>query len=210
MHPMNASILLDPSAAADEAPYEVINGERVELPPMSAYSVRIGFRIASRIDEFARKHSIPDAYTDYHQVLGRSDLQLVCIAVPNYLHCGMVEEAAAAGKHIVIEKPLAMNLAEADRMIEACRKAGVLLLYAECLCFAPKYVPSFTTWWNGSLREAFTREQLLATAEIAMQRRGVTLTDAHKALYGWLHAETTEERRRVQRESEQRQLRRSA
>jgi UDP-N-acetylglucosamine diphosphorylase/glucosamine-1-phosphate N-acetyltransferase len=76
--------------------------------------------------------------------------------------------------------------------------------------FAPKYVPSFTSWWNGSLREAFTLEQLLATAEIAMKRRGVTLTDAHKALYGWLLEETEEERRRVMRESEQRQLRRSA
>ncbi|HZZ77520.1 MAG TPA: putative sugar nucleotidyl transferase [Gemmataceae bacterium] len=76
--------------------------------------------------------------------------------------------------------------------------------------FAPKYVPSFTSWWNGSLREAFTLEQLLATAEIAMQRRGVTLTDAHRALYASLLEETEEERHRVMRESEQRQLRRSA
>lgn len=76
--------------------------------------------------------------------------------------------------------------------------------------FAPKYVPSFTSWWNGSLREAFTLEQLLTTAEIAMNRRGITLTDAHKALYAWLLDETQEERRRAMRESEQRQLRKSA
>jgi UDP-N-acetylglucosamine diphosphorylase/glucosamine-1-phosphate N-acetyltransferase len=76
--------------------------------------------------------------------------------------------------------------------------------------FAPKYVPSFSTWWNGSLREAFTLDQLLATAQIAMKRRGVTLTDAHKALYGTLLEETQEERRRVLRESQQRELRRSA
>src|SRR5262245_46105745 len=47
---------------------------------------------------------------------------------------------AAAGKHIVMEKPLCLNLAEADRMIEACRRANVKLMYAEELCFAPKYV----------------------------------------------------------------------
>jgi UDP-N-acetylglucosamine diphosphorylase/glucosamine-1-phosphate N-acetyltransferase len=76
--------------------------------------------------------------------------------------------------------------------------------------FAPKYVPSFTSWWNGSLREAFTLEQMLATAEIAMQRRGVTLTDAHKALYAWLLEDTEDERRRALRENEQRQLRKSA
>ena len=76
--------------------------------------------------------------------------------------------------------------------------------------FAPKYVPSFTTWWNGSLHEAFTLEQSLTTAEIAMQRRGVALTDAHKSLYAWLMEDTQADRRRALRESEQRQLRRSA
>jgi UDP-N-acetylglucosamine diphosphorylase/glucosamine-1-phosphate N-acetyltransferase len=76
--------------------------------------------------------------------------------------------------------------------------------------FAPKYVPSFTSWWNGSLREAFTLEQMLATAETAMQRRGVTLTAEHKALYAWLLEDTEGERRRAMRESEQRQLRKSA
>lgn len=76
--------------------------------------------------------------------------------------------------------------------------------------YAPKYVPSFTTWWNGKLREAFTLEQMLATAQTVMARRGIELTDAHKELYAWLLDETQKERRRVLRESEQRQLRRSA
>jgi len=76
--------------------------------------------------------------------------------------------------------------------------------------FAPKYVPSFTSWWNGSLRENTALEQLLTTAEIAMQRRGVTLTEAHKALYARLLNDTDEERRRAMRESEMRQLRKSA
>jgi UDP-N-acetylglucosamine diphosphorylase/glucosamine-1-phosphate N-acetyltransferase len=76
--------------------------------------------------------------------------------------------------------------------------------------FAPKYVPSFTSWWNGSLREVFTLEQLLATAEIAMRRRGVVLTEAHKSLYAWLLDDTAADRRRALRDSEQRQLRKSA
>jgi UDP-N-acetylglucosamine diphosphorylase / glucose-1-phosphate thymidylyltransferase / UDP-N-acetylgalactosamine diphosphorylase / glucosamine-1-phosphate N-acetyltransferase / galactosamine-1-phosphate N-acetyltransferase len=76
--------------------------------------------------------------------------------------------------------------------------------------FAPKALPSFTSWWNGSVCEAFTLEQLLATAEIAMQRRGVTLTVAHRTLYTALHEETAGERRRVLREREQRAFRKSA
>jgi predicted dehydrogenase len=52
----------------------------------------------------------------------------------------MTEAAAAAGKHVICEKPLCLNLAEADRMIAACRRANVKLMYAEELLFAPKYV----------------------------------------------------------------------
>jgi UDP-N-acetylglucosamine diphosphorylase/glucosamine-1-phosphate N-acetyltransferase len=76
--------------------------------------------------------------------------------------------------------------------------------------YAPKNIPSFTSWWNGALREIFTLEQLLATAEIAMSRRGVALTEAHRSRYADLLDETAAERRRLLRESEQRMLRRSA
>ena len=47
--------------------------------------------------------------------------------------------AARAGKHVVIEKPLSVTLEEADEMIAACRQHGRKLMYAEELCFAPKY-----------------------------------------------------------------------
>ncbi len=89
---------------------------------------------------FAQRHGIPHAFTDYRQLLARPDIQMVVIGVPNHLHCQVVLDAAAAGKHVVIEKPLCLNLAEADRMIAACREHKVKLMYAEELCFAPKYV----------------------------------------------------------------------
>jgi predicted dehydrogenase len=68
------------------------------------------------------------------------EIRMVVVGVPNDLHCQVVLDAAAAGKHVVIEKPLCLNLAEADRMIAACREASVKLMYAEELCFAPKYL----------------------------------------------------------------------
>jgi UDP-N-acetylglucosamine diphosphorylase/glucosamine-1-phosphate N-acetyltransferase len=76
--------------------------------------------------------------------------------------------------------------------------------------FAPKYMPSFTDWWNGELREGFEIDQVLNTARLVMERRGVSLTASHVALYHWLRQETTAERRRVIRKSEERLLRRSA
>jgi len=90
--------------------------------------------------QFAAKHAIPHHFTDYQQLLAMPELDMVVVGVPNHLHCQVTLDAAAAGKNVVMEKPFCLNLAEADRMIEACRKAKVKLMYAEELCFTPKYV----------------------------------------------------------------------
>src|SRR5215467_1120337 len=89
---------------------------------------------------FAQRHGIPQHFGDYRRLLELSDVDMVVVGVPNDLHCQIALDAAAAGKHVVMEKPLCLNLAEADRMIAACKQAQVKLMYAEELCFAPKYV----------------------------------------------------------------------
>jgi predicted dehydrogenase len=89
---------------------------------------------------FAARQGIPHHFSDYRQMLAMPELDMIVVGVPNALHCTVTLDAAAAGKHIVMEKPLCLNLAEADRMIAACHKAKVKLMYAEELCFAPKYV----------------------------------------------------------------------
>jgi myo-inositol 2-dehydrogenase/D-chiro-inositol 1-dehydrogenase len=89
---------------------------------------------------FARKHGIPHHFNDYHKMFAMEEIDMVVLGLPNQLHCQATVDAAKAGKHIVLEKPMCLNLAEADRMIAACQKAKVKLMYAEELCFAPKYV----------------------------------------------------------------------
>lgn len=89
---------------------------------------------------FAAEHGITRAHTDYRALLDQPNIDMVIVGAPNRFHCAIAVDAAAAGKHVVVEKPLCLNLAEADRMIAACRAAGVKLMYAEELCFAPKYV----------------------------------------------------------------------
>lgn len=91
-------------------------------------------------EQFARCHGIPRHFRDYRKLLEAPEIDMVVLGCPNRLHCEFTEQAAAAGKHVVCEKPLCLTLAEADRMIAACRKAGVKLMYAEELCFTPKYV----------------------------------------------------------------------
>jgi myo-inositol 2-dehydrogenase / D-chiro-inositol 1-dehydrogenase len=90
--------------------------------------------------KFAQEHAIPYAFEDYRDLLALKEIDAISLAVPNDLHCQMALDAAAAGKHIICEKPLCKTLEEADLMIDACRAQGVLLLYAEELLFAPKYV----------------------------------------------------------------------
>jgi predicted dehydrogenase len=89
---------------------------------------------------FAEKYAVGQHFTDYRKMLEMDDLDVVALGLPNDLHCEATVAAASAGKHVICEKPLCMNLAEADRMIQACRDAGVKLMYAEELCFAPKYM----------------------------------------------------------------------
>ena len=62
---------------------------------------------------------------DFRQLLARPDVEAVDICVPNHLHAEIVCAAAAAGKHIYCEKPLAMNMVEAQAMVDAVQAAGI-------------------------------------------------------------------------------------
>jgi predicted dehydrogenase len=95
---------------------------------------------ADHAEQFARRHAVRHAFRDYRKFLETDELDLVVLGCPNDLHCDFTELAAAAGKHVVCEKPLCLTLEQADRMIAACKQAGVKLMYAEELCFTPKYV----------------------------------------------------------------------
>ncbi|TMJ07768.1 MAG: Gfo/Idh/MocA family oxidoreductase [Bacillati bacterium ANGP1] len=75
--------------------------------------------------------------TELDAVLGEADVVDVC--TPTHLHAEFTLRAAAAGKHVVCEKPLALTVPDGLRMIQACRTAGVRLLVAHVLRFFPEY-----------------------------------------------------------------------
>jgi predicted dehydrogenase len=113
----------------------------------------------SKVEAFAQRHGISQHFTDYDKFLEMDGLDLVVIGAPNDVHCDLTVKAAAAGKHIVLEKPMCLNMAEADQMVDACRKAKVKLMYAEELCFAPKYVRLKQLLDSGALGEAVLIKQ---------------------------------------------------
>jgi predicted dehydrogenase len=108
---------------------------------------------------FAESRGIPHWFSDYRELFARPDIDLVILGLPNDLHCEAVLAAAAACKHVVVEKPMALTLAECDRMIAACRQAGVKLMYAEELCFAPKYVRLKRLLDEGALGKPYLAKQ---------------------------------------------------
>ncbi|MCU0356499.1 MAG: Gfo/Idh/MocA family oxidoreductase [Cyclobacteriaceae bacterium] len=101
--------------------------------------VAVYSRDINKAQAFAKKHNIPQAYSTIEDAITKSGCEVVDICLPNFLHAEATLKAAAAKKHVIIEKPLAVTLEEADAMIKACADAGVKLMYAEELCFAPKY-----------------------------------------------------------------------
>jgi hypothetical protein len=82
-------------------------------------------RNEEKVKAFAERFGIPRWFTDYRKALELKEVQLADVCMPNFLHAQLTVDAAAAGKHVICEKPLCMNLQEADQMIEACRRAGV-------------------------------------------------------------------------------------
>src|SRR3982750_4257581 len=112
----------------------------VKAMPEEAEVVAVASPTPGNAEGFARRHGISGFHSDYRDLLKDPRVEMISITAPNRLHAPITIDAARAGKHVICEKPLCMTLEEADAMIDVCKKAGVLLLYAEELFFAPKYV----------------------------------------------------------------------
>lgn len=78
----------------------------------------------TRLAEVGAAYRIPDRYSDYHELLRRPDIDAVSIALPNALHAPAALAALEAGKHVLCEKPLALNATEAQRIVDTARAVG--------------------------------------------------------------------------------------
>jgi predicted dehydrogenase len=91
-----------------------------------------------RARQRAKDWGVEKVYTDFHQVLEDKEIDLVEILTPHHLHCSMTVEACRAGKHVSVQKPMALSAMEADEMITAAQEAGVMLrVYENFVYYAP-------------------------------------------------------------------------
>jgi D-xylose 1-dehydrogenase (NADP+, D-xylono-1,5-lactone-forming) len=112
------------------------------LPAMrraaGAEPLAIAARDAARAAELASRHGVPRVHDDYAALLADPEVDAVYVPLPNSLHLEWTQRALAAGKHVLCEKPLALNATEGREMAEAARAAGRLLMEAAMYRFHPR------------------------------------------------------------------------
>jgi len=101
--------------------------------------VAIASRSLENAQQTAQQLNIPTAYGSYEELLNDEQIDAIYIPLPNHLHKEWTLKAAAAGKHILCEKPIALNADEASEMINACSNAGVHLAEAFMYRHHPRY-----------------------------------------------------------------------
>jgi 1,5-anhydro-D-fructose reductase (1,5-anhydro-D-mannitol-forming) len=87
----------------------------------------VGSRDLARARGYAADFGFARAYDDYSELLADDEVDVVYLATPNHLHERQTIQAAQAGKHVLVEKPMALTSASAEAMVEACRSCGVKL-----------------------------------------------------------------------------------
>lgn len=127
--------------------------------------VAIAGRTQSNIKELQRRFNIPFGYTDFKDMLERHKPDAVNVTTPTYTHCPIVVESLKAGCHVLCEKPMAMTLEEANRMIEAEKQAGKIFMMG----FSQRFYKEFVHMKD------IVDQGKLGKIKIAWFRRGINM-----------------------------------
>ena len=107
-------------------------------PSPQVQIVAVASRDGAKAQAFAQAHGIARHHASYEALLADAAVQAIYLPLPNSLHAEWAIRAAQAGKHVLCEKPLALNLAEAEAMFAAARHRRVMLLEAYPYWFQPQ------------------------------------------------------------------------
>lgn len=110
-------------------------------------------------------------YTDYHELLADAEVDAVVIATPHHLHTAVVEAAAAAGVHMLLEKPMAPTPSECDRILALVERAGVGLMVGHISHFVPAYRVARELLASGELGGVVHASSVMAKAWMTSTRR---------------------------------------
>jgi predicted dehydrogenase len=98
----------------------------------------------AKAEQWKKQYTIPGKniynYDNFDEIVHNKDIDLVYVVLPNAMHRDFVIRAAAAGKHVITEKPMAVSVKECEEMIDACKKAGVQLAVGYRLHYEPYHL----------------------------------------------------------------------
>lgn len=101
--------------------------------------VMIASRTRAKAEALANEFRVPRVVEDWRELVASTDVDAVCVTTPNNLHHEMTVAACRAGKHVLVEKPLALNLEQARQMVDAARAANVVLMVHQNQRFFPTH-----------------------------------------------------------------------
>ena len=99
--------------------------------PESVELAAVASRDPAKAGQFQRQYGIPKSYTDLRGALADPEIEAVVLCLPNHLHKDAAILSARAGKHVLVEKPMANNVPDAEAMAETAEKAGVTLMVGQ-------------------------------------------------------------------------------
>ena len=124
-------------------------------------------------ERYAAQYGVPKSsiytYQTFDRIRDNPEIDAVYIGLPNSMHCEYTLRAAAAGKHVLCEKPMAISSAECRQMIDACRKANVKLMIAYRIQYEPTWAKAIEMIRSGgvgqieSFQGAFFNQQKAGT-----------------------------------------------
>ncbi len=130
--------------------------------------------VPETVDQVAREMGVP-GYTDFRHMLGvEPDIQAVCVCTSDPAHRAPCVEAAQRGKHILVEKPLALTIEDGEAILEAAHAAGVKLMVGHILRFDPRYAAARQAVAEGKIGEpihAFARRNNILSSGRRLQGR---------------------------------------
>ncbi|HWZ16713.1 MAG TPA: Gfo/Idh/MocA family oxidoreductase [Mucilaginibacter sp.] len=125
---------------------DALQAQRAKDNLISVYSRNI-----DKAKKFADDYKLGFFSDDMDEVVGRKDVDVVVISLPNNLHEAAVAACAKAGKHVLCTKPLGRNAEEAKRMLDMVEQAGIMGGYLEDLCYTPKFLKSMKSIKDGNI-----------------------------------------------------------
>jgi predicted dehydrogenase len=128
--------------------------------------IAISSRDPAKAKHYAKELDVPRAYGSYDEILQDPDIDAVINPLPNAMHCAWTIKAAESGKHILCEKPLAVTVEEAERMIDAANANGVLLMEGFTTQFQPLFPYVLETITAGKIGDVtIVRSELTYTIQ---------------------------------------------